>query len=430
MKISIINGHVMDPASGTDQAIDVHVAAGKIAAFGPAPDGFKPNRVIDASGCIVAPGLVDLGARLREPGAEHKANIASETRAAASGGITTLCCPPDTSPVIDTPAVAELIRTTADDAGFARVRPIAALTRHLNGEHLSEFATLKAAGCIAVSQLMKPVSNLQVLRRAYEYAANFDMPVFIHPLEPDLSAGGCAHEGAVSTRLGLPGIPEAAETMAVARDLILVEQTGVRAHFCRLSTERAVRLIARARFDGLPVTADVASHHLYLTEHDIWQFDSLCHVLPPLRSDRDRDGLRMGLQEECIGAICSDHQPHEPDAKQVPFPETEPGISALETLLPLTLRLVDDGVLTLMSALHRLTQGPGDIIGHGAGRLALDGPADICIFNRDREWVVLEDTLLSRGHNTPFMGWHMKGKVMHTLLAGRPVYAHQESNDA
>jgi dihydroorotase len=191
-----------------------------------------------------------------------------------------------------------------------------------------------------------------------------------------------------------------------------------------------VRLIARARFDGLPVTADVASHHLYLTEHDIWQFDSLCHVLPPLRSDRDRDGLRMGLQEECINAISSDHQPHEPDAKQIPFPETEPGISALETLLPLTLRLVDDGVLSLMSALHRLTQGPGDIIGNGSGRLAVDELADICIFDRDKEWVVSEDTLQSRGHNTPFMGWHMKGKVMHTLLAGRPVYEYLESEHA
>jgi dihydroorotase len=230
--------------------------------------------------------------------------------------------------------------------------------------------------------------------------------------------------------MGLPAIPEAAETMAVARDLILIEQTGVRAHFCRLSSERAVRLLARARYDGLPVTADVASHHLYLTEHDIWQFDSLCHVQPPLRSDRDRDGLRIGLQEQCIDAVCSDHQPHEPDAKQVPFPDTAPGISALETLLPLTLRLVDEGVLELMTALQRLTQGPADILGIPAGRIAVDGPADICIFNPDMEWIVSEDSLISRGLNTPFLHWHMKGRVMHTLLAGRPVYEYQETTHA
>lgn len=422
MKITLQGGRVIDPANDIDDIMDVHVAAGQIAALGNAPDGFKANRVIDVSDQIVCPGFIDLGARLREPGDRHKATIASETAAAASGGITTLICPPDTNPVADTPAVIELIRTTAEQAGKARVIPTGALTQGLRGKQLSEIAALKEAGCIVVSNIMQPYINTQVQRRAFEYAATFGLGIFIHPMDQGLATAGCAHEGVISTRMGLTGIPEAAETIAVARDLVLIEQTGVRAHFARLSTARGVQMISRARYDGLPITADVAAHQLFLTEHDIWQFNSACHVIPPLRTDRDRDGLREGLAQGVVQCICSDHQPHEPDAKLAPFPSTEPGISALETLLPLTLRMVSDGVVGLSAAIATITSQPAQVLGIDSGSLSAGNVADICVFDPEQEWVLNEDNLVSHGLNSPFLGWHLKGRVSHTLLAGRPVY--------
>ncbi len=426
MKITLQGGRVIDPANKIDERIDVHVAAGQIAALGNAPDGFSANRVIDVSGQIVCPGFIDLGARLREPGDRHKATIASETAAAASGGITTLVCPPDTNPVADTPAVIELIRTTAEQAGKARILPTGAITQGLEGKQLSEIAALKEAGCVAVSNIMQPYANTQVQRRAFEYAATFGLSIFIHPMDQGLAAAGCAHEGAISTRMGLTGIPEAAETMAVARNLVIIEQTGVRAHFARLSSVRAAQMISRARYDGLPITADVAAHQLFLTEHDIWQFNSDCHVIPPLRSDRDRDGLRDGLAQGVVQCICSDHQPHEADAKLAPFPSTEPGISALETLLPLTLRMVTDGVLGLGDAIATISSQAASVLGIDSGNLSAGNVADICVFDPEREWVLNEDNLVSHGLNTPFLGWHLKGRVSYTLLAGRPVY---ELND-
>jgi len=338
MRLSILNGRVIDPVNGVDRVADLFVVKGRIAALGNAPEGFVADRSIDASGQLVCPGLVDLRARLREPGQETKATIASETRAAAAGGITTLVSPPDTDPVVDNPAVVDLIRHRAAQAGFARVLSLGALTQGLTGKTLAEMYALKTAGCIGVSNGDRAVSNTEVMRRAMEYAATQSLPVFLRAEDPWLAEGGCAHEGAVSVRLGLPGIPEAAETIAVARDLQLIEQTGVHAHFCGLSSVRAVKMIARARFDGLPVTVDVSAHQLFLTEMDIGYFDSQCHVRPPLRTQRDRDGLRQALADGTISAVCSDHQPHDVDAKLAPFPASEPGISGLETLLPLTLR--------------------------------------------------------------------------------------------
>lgn len=422
MRLRISNGRVIDPANAIDGVQDVFIADGRILAIGDAFQGFTADREIDATGLIVCPGLVDLCARLREPGQEHKGTIASESLAAASAGITTLCCPPDTNPVIDTPAVIELIRNRAEAAGYARVVPLGALTEGLAGESLSEMAALKEAGCAGVSNALRPVTNTHVLRCAMEYAATHGLTVFLNPEDPWLRNKGCMHEGAVSTRLGLPAIPESAETAAVARDLMLIEQTGVRAHFCRLSTARAVRMVARARYDGLPVTADVSAHHLYLTEMDVADFNSQCHVTPPLRTQRDRDGLRAGLARGALAAICSDHQPHEPDAKQAPFSATEPGISSLETLLPLSLRLVDEDVLTLSEVLACLTYKPAEILGIEAGKLSAGAPADICIFDPQRYWELTDSTLQSRGLNTPFMGWEFKGRVTHTLLAGKVVY--------
>lgn len=424
MRIHISRGRLIDPANRIDAEQDLFIADGRIAAIGTAPDGFRADTLIDAGGRIVCPGLIDLRAQLREPGQEHKATIASETRAAAAAGITTLCCPPDTQPPIDTPAVAGLIRRRARAAGMARVIPIGALTQDLDGERLSEMAALKQAGCLGVGNGYRPLRNHLVLSRAMEYAATFGLTVFINPQDHALANDGRAHQGAVATRLGLAGIPGAAETVAVASVLALVDQIGARVHFSLLSTARAAQMIARAQHDGLPVSADVSAHHLHLTENDVLDFDSQCRVHPPLRSLRDRDGLRQWLARGAIAAICSDHQPHEADAKLRPFTETEPGISALETLLPLALRLVDDGVLDLGAAIARLSWHPARILGIQAGQLGVGCQADVCIFDPEARWVADDATLLSRGHNTPFFGWEMKGRVTHTLLSGRLVHEH------
>jgi len=422
-RIRISGGRHIDPANNIDRIQDVYVAAGKIAALGQAPDGFNVDIEIDASDQIVCPGLIDLCARLREPGQEHKATIASESLAAASGGITTLCCPPDTNPVIDTPAVTEFIRLRAAAAGKARIVTLAALTKGLGGEQLSEMAALKKAGCVGVSNATNPLLNSLIQRRALEYAATYDLTVFLYANDHWLANNGCAHEGRVATRLGLPGIPEAAETAAVARDLALIEQTGVRAHFCRLTTGRAVQMIARAQFDGAAVTADVATPYLYLSEVDISDFDSQCHLLPPLRTVEDRQRLRDALQQGTLSALCSDHQPHEADAKLRPFPATEPGISGLDSLLPLSLQLVDEQAIDLQDLIHRLTAGPANILGLPYGTMTIGASADICIFHPGMIWQLDSSTIQSRGHNTPFMGREFKGRVTHTLLAGDLVYS-------
>ena len=421
MHILIEGGRVIDPAHQFDAITDLFVAVGRIAGLGYPPAGFKAERVIDARGRIVCPGLIDLCARLREPGQEHKATIATEARAAAAGGITTLVCPPDTDPVIDEPAVVELIRRRPKAAGHARVLTLGALTHRLRGERLAEMAALKDAGCVGVGDGGHPIANTRVLRRALEYAATFDLTVFLTPLDPELGSG-LAHEGQVATRMGLSGIPAAAETGIIARDLELVRDLGVHVHFGRLSSARSVELVARAQAEGLPVTADVAVHHLHLSENDLAGFDSRCHVRPPLRGPRDRDALRAGLASDVLGMLCSDHRPHEPDAKQAPFGDTEPGISGLDTLLALSLRLVRDGVLPLPALIERLTWGPAHILGLDRGHLGIGAPADVCVFDPDADWLVTADTLRSRGQNSPFIGWHLQGRVTHTLLEGRVVY--------
>jgi dihydroorotase len=422
----IMGGRLIDPANARDEVVDIFVQDGRVCALGEPPQGFVADHRIEAAGRLVIPGIVDLAARLRQPGEEHKASIASETAAAATAGITTLCCPPDTQPPIDTPAEVELIRRLAQAAGKARVVPLGALTAGLGGQQLSEYAALSRAGCAGLSNALAPMNNTLVLRRALEYAASRDLPVFLHPIDHALADGGCAHEGQVASRLGLPGIPEAAEVAALGQLLALVEQTGVRMHFCRLSTARAVTLVGRARYEGLPVSADVCAHQLYLTEMDIADFNALCHTQPPLRTQRDREGLRAGIAEGVVEAICSDHQPHDVDAKLAPFPATEPGISALETLLPLTLRLVDEDVLSLGAAIARLTSGPGAILG-GGGRLGVGDPADLCVIDTDAEFEVDAQALVSAGKNTPFDGWGLRGRVTHTLLAGALVHGAESS---
>lgn len=423
MRLLIQGGHLVDPANLVDAEKDLYIDdEGFVVGVGKAPEGFKPERTLDATGRIVCPGLVDLRARLREPGLEYKATIESEVRAAVAAGITTLCCPPDTNPVIDTPAMAQMIQHRAWRFGLAFIHPLGALTKGLAGAELTDMRALDDAGCVGFTNALAPVTDTLVLRRALEYAASFDLTVFLHSEDPWLHANGCMHEGEVSTRLGLPGIPEAAEIVGVARDLALIEQTGVRAHFCGLSSARAVAMIAQAQGRGLPVSADASAHHLHLTEHDIGFFDTQCHVLPPLRSPQDREGLRAAVQRGTIAAICSDHQPHEPDAKLAPFAESEPGVSALETLLPLTLRLVEENLLTLSQAIAMLTVKPARILGVDAGHLGVGATADVCIFDPEARRTLTAENMVSRGRNTPFLGRELRGRVTHTLVGGDTAF--------
>lgn len=412
---------ILDPASGTDTVADVHVGDGRIIAIGEAPPGVEPAQTIDAAGLWLLPGVVDLAAHLREPGESHKATIESESRAAAAAGITAVCVPPDTRPVIDTPAVVDWIAHHARLSGCLRIHPLGALTRGLEGEQISEMAALKDAGCVGVSNARHAFRNPSILRHILEYAATFGLTVFLHPIDPELKGDGCVHEGPVGTRLGLAGIPAAAETAALARELILLEQTGVRGHFCRLSCAQSAEMIATAQRRGLPVTADVAAHQLFLTDTDVGDFDSLYHVEPPLRSQADRDGLREAVANGTISAICSDHQPHEPNAKINPFAMTTPGISALETLLPLGLRLVREGVLQPLDLAARLASGPAAILGLDSGRIAVDAPADLCLVDPEIHWRLDPEAMLSAGRNTPFGGWDFVGRAVCTILGGRVV---------
>lgn len=422
-RYSIQGGRVMDPANQRDEVLDVHIEKGRILALGEAPEGFAPDHVVSAEGCKVCPGLVDLGARLREPGLEHKATIRSETRAAAAGGITTLCVPPDTDPVLDTPAVAELLLQLAQDSNQSQILPIGALTRRLRGEHLAEMGDLHRAGCVAVSNAGYPIANTQVLYHALRYAANFHLPVMIQPREAWLDQPGVIHAGKVAVRLGLSGIHDAAETIEVSRVLMLAEETGARIHFCRLSTARAVELITQARGLGLPITADVAMHQLFLTDHDVQGFNSAVHVQPPFRLERDRDALRAGLMNGAISAICSDHQPHDADAKQVPFAEAQPGISGLDTLLPLSIRLAEAIGVSWSRVLPWLTTGPAAVLGKPHGTLQPGRDADLFVLDPQFRRVLTAKDLLSQGKNSPFIGWELPGQVTHTWVKGKLVFS-------
>ena len=421
-QLHITNGLIIDPANQRNEVADIFISNGQIVSTSGQPADFKTDHTIDATGLWVIPGIVDLSARLREPGLEHKANITSESIAATTAGITTLCIPPDTDPVIDEPSVVELIHNKAINAGHANIVTLGALTAKLKGEHLSEMAALKQAGCVGLSNARHPIQNALVLRRAFEYAATQNMTVFIEANDPWLSNSGCAHEGAVATRLGLPPIPYAAETAALAHHLELIEETDVRVHFCRLSCSRSIEMISQAKNRGLKVSADVAAHQLHLTQFDITSFNSNCHVLPPLRSQRDMEALRLGVAEKIINIICSDHQPHEMDAKLAPFPATQPGISALETLLPLALKLVEAGV-DINTVISSITSEPAQTLGINAGNLGEGMPADICIIDPDKEWTFEIKNMQSRGKNTPFNGWNFKGKVAHTIVQGDIVFS-------
>ena len=420
--IEILGARVVDPASGRDETTNLYIADGRIDAIGTPSPGFVAAQTIDAQGLVLSPGLVDLSVALREPGYSRKGSIESETRAAAAGGVTSLCCPPLTRPVLDTPAVAELVLDRAQACGHARVFPIGALTRGLAGEQLAELVALRDAGCVAFGNGLTGLSSNRTLRRALEYAATFDLTIVFHSQDADLAEGGLAHEGAAASFLGLAGIPETAETVALARNLLLVEQAGVRAHFSQLTSARGAQMIAEAQARGLPVTADVAMYQLILTDEALHGFSSLYHVQPPLRTAADRDGLREAVKTGVISAIASHHQPHELDAKQAPFGETEPGISSVEILLPLALTLVQDGLLDLPTALARLTSGPARALSLSAGQLRVGAPADLVLFDPARSTVAGE-TWHSKGRNCPFLGHCLPGQVRHTFVGGRTTFS-------
>ena len=422
MKIQISNGRVIDPANDIDRNADVFIADGVIVGVGKMPAGFEANGSLDATGCIVCPGLVDLSARLREPGYEYRATLESEMAAAAAGGVTSLACPPDTDPPLDEPGLVEMLKHRARLPEFAHVYPVGALTEKLAGVNLTEMAELAEAGCVAFGQANTAIVDTQVLLRAMQYAATFGFPVWMQAQDPFLAKLGVAHDGEVATRLGLGGIPVAAETIALATILQLARETGARIHLTRISSAVGLEMIVAARRSGISATCDVAVHHLHLSEHDIGYFDPHARLDPPLRSQSDREALRRGLADGSINAVCSDHTPVDDDAKQVPFDEAEPGATGLELLLPLTLKWASEIKLPLVHALARVTCDPARILGVEAGTLAVGAAADVCIFDPQAAYPVNRATLKSQGKNTPFLGLELQGRVRGTLIDGHLAY--------
>ena len=428
MKILIQNGRVIDPASGLDQICDVAVAAGRIVGLGRAPADFAPTRTIDASGCIVLPGLVDLAARLREPGHEHEGMLESEMAAAVAGGVTSLVCPPDTDPVLDEPGLVEMLKFRAEKLHQARLFPLGALTRGLAGEVLTEMAEVTESGCVGFSQADVALASTQVLQRALQYAATYGYTVWLRPQELHLGKGVAA-SGPLATRMGLSGIPVAAETIALHTIFELLKTTGARVHLCRISSAAGVELVRRAKADGLAVTCDVSINSLMLTDLDIGYFDSSARLTPPLRQSRDRDALAAALADGTIDALVSDHTPVDEDAKAVPFAEAEPGATGLELLLSVALKWSQDAGVPLARAVAAVTSEPARVLGAAlgtlqasVGRIVEGGVADLCVLNASAAWTVQADALRSQGKHTPFSSYELPGRVRCTLVGGQLAF--------
>ncbi|HEX5092469.1 MAG TPA: dihydroorotase [Burkholderiales bacterium] len=418
MKLLVKGGRVVDPASGADAVGDVAVDAGRIVAS----LAGKPDRVLDAKGLVVAPGLIDLAARLREPGEEYKATLESEMDAAVAGGVTSLACPPDTDPPLDEPGLVDMLRRRAQAYARARVFPVGALTLKLEGRQLTEMAELAEAGCVAFSQANAAIADTQVLWRAMQYAATYGFPVWLRAEDLWLARDGVAHDGEVATRLGLAGIPAFAETVALATLFELVRATGARLHLCRLSSAAGVAMLRRARHDGLPITCDVGIHHVHLSEMDLGFFDAQCRLVPPLRSLRDRDALDAGLADGTIDCMVSDHTPVDEDGKHLPFAEAEPGATGLELLLPLALQWGMRRKLSLAQTLARVTSAPARILGAEGGRIAPGAPADLVLFDPQAPFPVAAQSLRSQGKNSPYLGRELVGRVRATIVEGRVVF--------
>lgn len=428
MKILIKNGRVIDPATNRDEIGHVAIAAGRIVGIGAAPVDFTPNRVIDASGSVVGPGLVDLAARLREPGHEHEGMLESEMGAAVAGGVTSLVCLPDTDPVLDEPGLVEMLKFRAEKLHQSRVFPLGALTRNLAGEVLTEMVELTEAGCIGFGQAEVPLSNTQVLQRALQYAATFGYTTWLRPQELHLGRGVAA-SGPLATRMGLSGVPVAAETIALHTIIELVKATRARVHLCRLSSAAGLALVRQAKDLGLPITCDVSINSLHLIDNDIGYFDSRARLNPPLRQQRDRDALRESLADGTIDALVSDHTPVDEDAKTLPFAEAEPGATGLELLLSLALKWGQESGVGLVRALDVVTHEPARVLGDAlgtlqasVGRLVEGGVADLCVFDPAAEWIVTDDALRSQGKHTPFAGQSLPGRVRATLVGGQVAH--------
>ena len=428
MKILVKNGRVIDPASNFDEVTDIALAAGRIVSLRGTPEGFAANKVIDARGCIVAPGLVDLSARLREPGHEHEGMLESEMAAAVAGGVTSLVCPPDTDPVLDEPGLVEMLKMRAEKLHQSRVFPLGALTRGLKGEVLTEMAELTEAGCVGFSQADVALGNTQVMQRALQYAATFGYTVWLRPQEIHLGRGVAA-SGPLATRMGLAGVPVAAETIALFTIFELMKSTGARVHLCRISSASGVALVREARASGLPVTCDVSINSLHLTDTDIGYFDSRLRLSPPVRQQRDRDALREALADGTIDALVSDHTPVDNDAKSLPFAEAEPGATGLELLLSLACKWGQETGIGLQRALAVVTSEPARVLGGAlgtlqasCGQLVEGGVADLCVFDPLAHWTVTDAGLRSQGKHTPFSGYELPARVRCTLVGGQLAY--------
>jgi dihydroorotase len=432
MKLLITNGRLIDPASGLDRVGDLALAGGRIVSIGEVSREFEAERTIDARGLVVAPGLVDLAARLREPGHEHEGMLESELAAAAAGGVTSLVCPPDTDPPLDEPGLVEMLKFRARKLSRCRVFPLGALTRGLEGEALTEMAELTESGCVGFSQADARVVNTQTLMRALQYAATFGCTVWLRPQEAWLG-DGVAASGAVATRLGLASVPVAAETVALFTIFELMRATGARVHLQRLSSAAGVELLRHAKAEGLPVSADVSINSLHLTDMDIGFFNPALRLSPPVRQQRDRDALQAALADGTIDALVSDHTPVDADEKTLPFAEATPGASGLELLLSLALHWGAQRELPLATTLARITSDPVRVLGASigtlsasAGRLVEGGVADVCVFDPRARWQANADTLVSQGKHTPFAfvssGFELPGRVHATLVAGSVAY--------
>ena len=434
MKLHIKNGHLIDPANRIDALQDVFIEDGKVLAVtdpGQVPPGFVADRTIAADGLIVAPGFVDLSARLREPGYEYKATLESELQAAMQGGITSLICPPDTDPVLDEPGLVEMLKHRAKTMNLAHVYPLGALTVGLKGQSLTEMAELTEAGCIGFSQAEEPIADTNVLLRAMQYAKTFGYTVWLRPQDAFIGRGGIAHSGPLASRLGLAGVPVMSETIALHTIFELMRATGARVHLCRMSSGAGLALVRAAKQEGLPLTCDVGVHHIHLTDADIGFFDSNARLTPPLRSGRDRDAIRQGLFDGAIDAMCSDHTPVDDDEKLLPFGEASPGATGLELLLSLALKWADEvaanqpagaGERPLARALAKITSDAARVAGLQAGQLTPGRLADVCLFDPAARWVVAASKLASQGKHTPFLGYELAGQVRMTIVAGHIAY--------
>ncbi|GJL57434.1 MAG: dihydroorotase [Nitrospirales bacterium] len=423
--LCIQGGIVIDPGHVNGRA-DVLIQDGSIIEVGfPLTNPLSQDSsvtILEANGWVVAPGLVDLHCHLREPGFEYKETIATGAASAVAGGFTTICCMPNTQPVNDNAAITKFMLAQGQEAGKARVFPIGAITKKSEGEELADIGELVDAGCVAISDDGRPVMNSLVMRRALEYAKAFGIPVVDHCEDLHLTDGGCMNEGMVSTELGMPGIPDASEEVMVARNLALADLTGVHVHLAHLSTARSVELVRHAKGQGLPVSAEVCPHHFSITEEAVRCYNSNAKMNPPLRRDGDVQALKQGLVDGTIDAIATDHAPHALQEKQLEFDTAPFGIVGFETALPLTLRLVHEGVLSLEQALDKLTRSPAQLFHLPVGSLQPGTHADIVVFDPHEEWVVDPTTFFSKSQNTPFGGWTVKGKVKMTLVDGRMVY--------